>query len=111
MADPSTLQIVVGSIAFTCASTACIGACPSWVAEVYLPPALQKPGTIQLTQVDAEITVGGMRGGGVCSMDSLPLSGTLDILSIDAHLVRMRWTDVSVGNFTPEGEHDAVICP
>jgi hypothetical protein len=118
--DPNTLYVQIGNFSQSCGANDepyCVGA-PVWQVSVGIPPALQVPGVIQLSDPNLisffsenspnSETPGDCGGGGGSFLD-----GTLEIVSIDAGtiVVILSGTSSGFGDVDVDGEYTAPICP
>ena len=118
--DPNTLVLQIANHVQTCPgslSPACTGDV-SWLLTFNIPPALQVPGVLQLSNPDlrGQFSVSGASLGtpGDCVLDAGSFSeGTLQIVSIDATtiVVKLAGTSGNATEFAADGEYTAPICP
>jgi hypothetical protein len=120
--DPGTLYVKIGNFGQTCTGDGppfCSTGALSWQVSVGIPPALQVPGVIQLSDPTLlsyssengpnSGTPGDCFGGGGSFIE-----GTLEIVSIDAGTIVVILAGTSqggLGDFDADGEYTAPICP
>ena len=119
--DPSTLYVQIGNFSQTCSTNQLPFCAPglNWQVSIGIPPALQVPGVLQLSNPGLISTFSedgpngpnadncGSGGGGSF------IEGTMEILSIDAGtiVVKLTGTTPGLGDFHADGEYTAPICP
>ncbi|WP_437963503.1 hypothetical protein WMF04_27675 [Sorangium sp. So ce260] len=113
--DPNDLFIIIGNRELSCADPSFHFICGKWEVSISIPPALQVPGVIPLDTpgLGAYASVAGPdRGGGDCyGGGGSFFDGTIEIVSIDAEKVVVRFEDTSTFDFDANGEHTALRCP
>lgn len=115
MIDPNTLYVFTGDFAIQC-DAPFNSACPSWHVTIGIPPALQVPGVLQLS--DPALIAGFsvsqspdpngecMSGGGGSFLD-----GTIEIVSITSANVVFKLAGTNTSEFDANGDHTAIRCP
>ncbi|WP_438004457.1 hypothetical protein WME89_37575 [Sorangium sp. So ce321] len=119
--DPAALHLVLGTAATSCEQPSPpIGCTGTSRMSLSLPPELQRPGLIDLTDpaVHASFSVS-TRSAADCVTENLIsgsfTGGTVDILSIDASGVSARvygsYTEFNWGGIDVDGLYAASMCP
>jgi hypothetical protein len=121
--DPGTIYVQIGNFSQSCSAHQepyCVGELV-WQVSVGIPPALQVPGVLQLSDPSlistfsqndpAGPTPGECNGGGGSFT-----AGTLEIVSIDAGTIVVLLSGTTggfggFGGFDADGEYTAPICP
>ncbi|WP_437954634.1 hypothetical protein WME76_24010 [Sorangium sp. So ce119] len=119
--DPDALQLILGSAATSCEDPLSpINCTGTSRVRLSLPPSLQQPGIIDLTDpaIDASFAVSWGSAEFCDDYDFVTGSfagGTVEILGIDASGVLARvygsYTDLTHGGFDADGLYAASICP
>jgi len=110
--DPNTLFVLISDpgASATCADPYSYPCDNHWQVSVGIPPAYQKVGTLQLSDPQFlsyySISLTCNSGGGG-SFDS----GTMEILSIDATQVTVRFQNTDTFDIDANGDHVASRCP
>jgi hypothetical protein len=118
--DPNTLYVEIGNFTPTCVGGDPAPVCTSsltWQVSVAIPPALQVPGVLQLSDPNllSFVSESGSQGGapGTCAGGGGSFTqGTLEILSIDADaiVVILAGTSAVGSDFDADGQYTAPIC-
>jgi hypothetical protein len=119
--DPNTLYVEIGNFTPTCVGGDPAPVCTSsltWQISVAIPPALQVPGVLQLSDPNllSVFSESGSEGGspGACAGGGGSFTqGTLEIVSIDADaiVVILSGTSAVGSDFDADGQYTAPICP
>lgn len=113
--DPNTQYIILGNAPLSCNDPYASGACGKWRVTLAVPPALFKPGVLQLgcgDVISAFSITGPDRGGGDCSGGGGSFNqGTLEIVSISSQAVVVRLAHTMVFEVNPNGLYEAARCP
>jgi hypothetical protein len=113
--DPNTQYIILGNAPLSCGDPYASGACGKWRVTLAVPPALFKPGVLQLGcgDVFSGFSVTGPdRGGGDCYGGGGSFNqGTLEIVSITSQKVVVRLAHTMKFEVDPNGLYEAARCP
>jgi hypothetical protein len=119
-APPGTLLLSFASVPVACvdplADAPICEPALHWDARIPLPAALQYPGAV--VELDELLDVGfgpyfsesQGEGGGLCSGGAGSLSGTLEVLAVDAATVTIRLSDVFGPTVALDGERTLLRC-
>jgi hypothetical protein len=116
--DPGTLYVEIGNFSQSCADGDPAPVCAGftyWQVSVGIPPALQAPGVIQLSDpsLNSFFSVSGSDGDACTGGGGSFTQGTLEITSIDAStiVVTLSGTSAVGSDFDADGDYTAPICP
>ncbi|WP_437478964.1 hypothetical protein WME75_31645 [Sorangium sp. So ce1014] len=111
--DPYDLFFAIGVPVSSCAELSSGPRCGDWQLGISIPPALQVPGIIDLSAPEVwsyYVASSPDSGGGCWSGEGDFVSGTLEIVSIDAAEVVLRLSGTDTLHFNANGEHTAARC-
>ncbi len=111
--DPYDLFFAIGVPVSSCAELSSGPRCGDWQLGISIPPALQVPGIIDLSAPELwsyYVASSPDSGGGCWSGEGDFVSGTLEIVSIDAAEVVLRLSGTDTLHFNANGEHTAARC-
>jgi hypothetical protein len=113
--DPDTQYVFLGDAPVACRDPYASGACGHWRVTLGIPPALFKPGVLQLGCGDvlSSFSVTGPdRGGGDCYGGGGSFNqGTVEIVSITSQTVIVRLSGTMKFEVDPNGLYQAARCP
>ncbi|WP_437596802.1 hypothetical protein WMF28_29955 [Sorangium sp. So ce590] len=112
--DPYDLFIVFGAPVSSCADPSNAIGCDNWQLIITIPPALQVPGIIDLSELElwsGYVMSSRDRGGNCLWSEGSFASGTMEIVSIDAAEVVVRLSGTDTHDFDANGEYTAARCP
>jgi hypothetical protein len=113
--DPDTKFVILGNAPLTCDDPYRYGVCDRWRVSIGIPPALFKPGVLDLDRTDIvsyHSIAGPDRGGGDCYFGGGSFSdGTIEIVSISPTDVVVRLKDTFLFEVDADGVYHAAPCP
>lgn len=115
--DPNDLFVIISNHGLTCVDPYGSYACGNWRVAIVIPPALQVPGVLDLHSPELlnysgfsvsgpDDGSGNCYGGGGSFYD-----GTVEIVSLDATQVVVRFEGTDTSEFDVDGVHTAIRCP